>query len=75
MLDGLEFGETEFADLVKLFPSSPQYTPSDLIHRVGRAATLVAYRENRRISLGDVRDAIKVVVPTPVFRSDGDTSR
>lgn len=67
VLSGLELNRAAINRIVKELPSDPPYTPSDLIHRVGRRAVLSAYREQRSVGVDDILAAVRLVPPTPVF--------
>lgn len=67
VLDGVQVDDEGFNHLLQCLPTNPPYTPSDLIHRVGRRAVLEAYREGRSVCLADFEAAVENVAPTPVF--------
>lgn len=67
ILHGVTLEPAALENLFRQLPTEPPYTPSDLIHRVGRRALLSAYREGRAVGLADVERAIRVVEPTPIF--------
>lgn len=69
MLEGVHVDDEGLDRLLQRLPTSPPYTPSDLIHRVGRRAVLEAYRQDRSVSLADFEAAVERVEPTPVFGS------
>lgn len=69
VLEGVQVDDEGLYRLIRCLPTNPPYTPSDLIHRVGRRAVLEAYRENRSVSLADFEAAVGHVSPTPVFGS------
>jgi len=54
-------------EFIKRLPTDPPYTPSDLLHRVGRRALLAAFREERAVTVEDLLAVIEVVEPTPEF--------
>jgi SpoVK/Ycf46/Vps4 family AAA+-type ATPase len=65
----------ESKDLTRLVAMSerhePGYTYSDIMHRVGHSALLVAFRERRALTLSDLEAALAQVAPTPAFRTGG----
>ena len=67
VLEGVQVDDKGLSRLLQRLPSDPPYTPSDLIHQVGRRAVLRAYRENRSICLADFEAAVESIPPTPVF--------
>jgi SpoVK/Ycf46/Vps4 family AAA+-type ATPase len=70
LLDGLELRAKDLDNIVRKSQREVPYTFSDLVHRVGRAAVLRAYREARPVSVDDVVHVLQEIEPTPPFRDD-----
>lgn len=70
LLGGVRLGQGSLEKIVRQSEKEPPYTFSDLVHRVGRAAVLHAFREARPVCAADVLRALQSVEPTPPFRDD-----
>jgi len=70
LLEGLEVQKAERDEIIRRCQRDVPYTFSDLVHRVGRAAVLRAYREERPVAAQDVLHALGEIQPTPPFRGD-----
>lgn len=70
LLEGLHLSTHDIDDIVRASQKEVPYTFSDLIHRVGRAVVLRAYRESRPVSAADVVHALQGIEPTPPFRDE-----
>lgn len=70
LLEGLDLRKADLDKIIRQCQRDVPYTSSDLVHRVGRAAVLRAYREGRPVSVPDVLHALGEIQPTPAFRGD-----
>jgi len=70
LLDGVCLDRSDLDKILRQSEKDPPYTFSDLVHRVGRAAVLRAFRETRPVCAADVLRALRDVEPTPPFRDD-----
>ena len=72
ILKGVKHTNQDLADLVEICCTrKPSYSHSDLVHRVGQASVLAAYREARALTVEDFRRALALVQPSPEFKVTG----
>ncbi|MEX1363078.1 MAG: ATP-binding protein [Nannocystaceae bacterium] len=64
---GISLSSRELETVAQRCERELPYTPSDLVHRVGRAIVLGALQENRAVALSDVLRALDEIEPTPPF--------